>query len=113
MCAREISLLKSHRNSARVEFRDVMAPDFDPAAWARSQDVPPTPLPILLREMHVFDVEARRMHTRVPAFRALYYKIFERDILAFTAHPPWASLADTAYGFIAAHKHRLAFVFAR
>ena len=111
MCAREISLLKSHRNSARVEFRDVMSADFDPAAWSRAHDIPYTPLPVLLKEMHVFDVDEKRMHTRVAAFRSLYKTIFERDILAFTAHPPWASLADAAYGFIADHKHRLAFLF--
>ena len=113
LCVREVSFLRGLRGAPRVRFTDVASPSFDPALVVGP---PGHPQPVLqgrlalLESLHVVDLRSGAVHTRVPAFRMLYRTLFGIDILAWTRFWPWAGLADRAYGVVAAHKHRLAWL---
>ena len=104
VCAREVSFLKTLQRADRVSFVDITAPGAPAAAYTSK------PLDELQGEMHVLDEATGTMHTRVDAFRKLYATL-GYNFLEFTRRPPFDWLSDRAYSFIAAHKHRLAFLF--
>ena len=104
MCAREVAFLKTLQRAPHVCFKDITAPGFSPAPYTAK------PLEALLAEMNVHDAATGTMHTRVDAFRKLYSTL-GYNFLGFTRHWPFSVLADGAYTFIAAHKHRIAFLF--
>ena len=104
ICAREVAFLKTLARAPQVCFTDLSAPGFSPAPYTAK------PLEALQGEMHVYNAATGAMHTRVDAFRVLYAAL-GYNVLGFTRHWPFSALADGAYTFIAAHKHRLAFLF--
>jgi len=104
LCAREVKFLRSLPRSSQVHFDDVTCKTFNPDKYGKS-------LPELLEEMHVYSIDTNTMHTRVRAFRELYRTIFGIDVLFFSAYPPFDSLCDRMYGFIAKEKHRVAWMF--
>ena len=104
MCAREVAFLKTLQRAPHVCFADISAPGFSPAPYTAK------PLEALQAEMNVHDAATGTMHTRVDAFRKLYSTL-GYNFLGFTRHWPFSVVADGAYTFLAAHKHRIAFLF--
>ena len=106
LCVREVAWLAGLRRAGRVQFTDVTASSFTPPAGS-----PPRTMEQLLNELHVFEPATLEMHVRVPAFRRLYHALFGVDVLFLTQFWPLSAAADSAYSFIARHKHRLAWLF--
>jgi predicted DCC family thiol-disulfide oxidoreductase YuxK len=105
LCVREVAFLRRLRRADRVVFTDICAPSFSAEPYGRS-------VAQLTDEMHVYEPATMKLHVRVPAFRVLYRVLVGVDVLAFTAFWPMSLISDVGYGFIARHKHRLAWLFA-
>jgi predicted DCC family thiol-disulfide oxidoreductase YuxK len=106
VCVREVEFLSRRRRAARVRFMNIFEPSFSPAPYGKSVEQ-------LARELHVFCGAENTLYSRVPAFRVLYRELFGVDFLRFTAFWPLSVFADSTYTFVAAHKHRLAWLFER
>ena len=104
LCLREVKFLRSLSRAPLVNFVDITHQKFSAAEYGSPRQEK------LLDELHVFNLEQRTMHTRVPAFRELYKTLFGVDVLRFTATWPFTTLSDRAYTFIAREKHRVAWM---
>lgn len=109
LCAREIAFLRTFSRASRVSFVDVSSDTFDDSLFFATAGVPPIARATLLDEMHVVDVPAGVVRSRVPAFHTLYSAL-GYNVLGFTARPPFDAIADQVYEFIRNHKWRVAWL---
>lgn len=99
LCRREIAWLRSLDRRRRIEFTDLAAADFDPAAWGRD-----------------LDTLMARIHGRLPdgtwiegveVFRRLYAAVGFGPLVFVTRLPGISQLLDWGYGVFAARRLRL------